>query len=224
MIIPNLGPNRYALSVVPPNQSGWAQTTTLEGNHDWDAWVMEGATGLDTEFVVAGEPFPATFFGYVQPTNTMGAGSGEIKGTALAVSAYIPPVGGITGETGLLGAKPKDKNPIHSLYVSLSDLNNNDQTVFMGHFDCSMWPPADAVTSTSPSVPDGDYVLGVWDEPQDYHLPRTECLAFKMANSSIWVHYPCSAGGPPSKAMSSTISTRTARWIRASRVSPTSPS
>ncbi len=55
-----------------PEQSGWIQTTTLEGNHDWDAWVMEGATGLDTEFVVAGEPFPATFFGYVQPTNTMG--------------------------------------------------------------------------------------------------------------------------------------------------------
>ena len=67
----------------------------------------------------------------------MGAGSGEIKGNALAVSAYIPPVGGITGETGLLGAKPKDKNPIKSLFVSLSDLNNNDQTVFMKHFDCS---------------------------------------------------------------------------------------
>ena len=26
---------------------------------------MEGSTGLDTEFVVAGEPFPATVFGYV---------------------------------------------------------------------------------------------------------------------------------------------------------------
>ncbi|MEJ2512617.1 MAG: hypothetical protein P8Y72_13605, partial [Anaerolineales bacterium] len=98
VIIPNLGPNRYALSVVPPNGSTWAQTTTLEGNHDWDAWVMEGATGLDTEFVVGGEPFPATFFGFVQETNTMASGSGHIIGTALAVSAYIPPVGGIGGE------------------------------------------------------------------------------------------------------------------------------
>ena len=26
---------------------------------------MEGATGLDTEFMVAGEPFPAIIFGYV---------------------------------------------------------------------------------------------------------------------------------------------------------------
>ena len=34
--IPNLGPNRYALSITPPDGSGWIQTTTLEGNHDWD--------------------------------------------------------------------------------------------------------------------------------------------------------------------------------------------
>jgi len=168
VIIPNLGPNRYALSVVPPNGSDWVQTTTLEGNHDWDAWVMEGATGLDTEFVVGGEPFPATFFGYVQPTNSMGGGSGSIKGTALAVSAYIPPVGGIGGEAGLLGAKPKDVNPIHRLFVSLSDLNNNDQTVYMQEFDCNEADGCPPVDFNIQGVPDGDYVLGVWDEPQDF--------------------------------------------------------
>jgi hypothetical protein len=168
LIIPNLGPNRYALSIVPPNKSDWVQTTTLEGNHDWDAWVMEGATGLDTEFVVAGEPFPATFFGYVKPTNSLAAGSGVIKGTALAVSAYIPPVGGIGGEAGLLGAKPKDVNPIHRLFVSLSDLNNNDQTVYMQEFDCDEAAGCPPVNFDIHNVPDGDYVLGVWDEPQDY--------------------------------------------------------
>jgi hypothetical protein len=168
LIIPNLGPNRYALSIVKPNGTNWAQTTTLEGNHDWDAWVMEGATGLDTEFVVAGEPFPATFFGFVKPSNTMAAGSGEIKGTALAVSAYIPPVGGIGGEAGLLGAKPKDVNPIHRLFVSLSDLNNNDQTVYMQEFDCDEAASCPPVNFDITGVPDGDYVLGVWDEPQDF--------------------------------------------------------
>jgi hypothetical protein len=168
LIIPHLGPNRYALSVIRPTGTNWAQTTTLEGNHDWDSWVMEGATGLDTEFVVAGEPFPATFFGFVKPTNTMAAGSGEIKGVALAVSAYIPPVGGITGEVGLLGAKPKAKNPIHRLFISLSDLNNNDQTVFMQEFDCNEALSCPPVSFDIPNVPDGDYVLGAWDEPQDY--------------------------------------------------------
>jgi len=164
LIIPNLGPNRYALSIVRPTGTDWAQTTTLEGNHDWDAWVMEGATGLDTEFVVAGEPFPATFFGYVKPMNTMAAGSGEIKGTALAVSAYIPPVGGIGGETGLLGAKPKAVNPIHRLFVSLSDLNNNDQTIYMQEFDCSEADGCPPVAFDITGVPDGDYVLGGWDD------------------------------------------------------------
>jgi hypothetical protein len=168
LIIPNLGPNRYALSVVKPDGTDWAQTTTLEGNHDWDAWVMEGATGLDTEFVVAGEPFPATFFGFVQPTNTMGPGTGTISGTAVAVSAYYPPVGGIGGEPGLLGGKPKAVNPIHRLFVSLSDINNNDQTVFMQEFDCDELAGCQPVSFTIPNVPDGDYVIGVWDEPQDY--------------------------------------------------------
>jgi len=168
VIIPNLGPNRYALSVVPPDGSTWRQTTTLEGNHDWDAWVMEGATGLDTEFVVGGEPFPATFFGYAQETNDMGLGSGEITGTALAVSAYIPPVGGIGGEAGLLGAKPKDVNPIHRLFVSLSNLNNNDLTEYMQEFDCDEDAGCPPVNFDITGVPDGDYVLGVWDEPQDY--------------------------------------------------------
>ena len=168
VIIPNLGPNRYALSVVRPNGSTWEQTTTLEGNHDWDAWVMEGATGLDTEFVVAGEPFPATFFGFVEKTDFPAPGTGTITGTALAVSAYIPPVGGIGGEAGLLGAKPKDKNPIHRLFVSLSDINNNDQTVYMHEFDCDENNGCLPVNFDIPNVPAGDYVIGVWDEPQDY--------------------------------------------------------
>ena len=86
LTIPNLGTNRYTLLVVPPdaNQSQgeqtWIQTTTLEGNHDWDAWVMEGASGADTEFVVRGEPFPAIIFGFVpaptprKPSNGSKAG------------------------------------------------------------------------------------------------------------------------------------------------------
>jgi uncharacterized repeat protein (TIGR01451 family) len=166
--IPNLGPNRYALSIVPPDGSGWIQTTTLEGNHDWDAWVMEGATGLDTEFAVAGEPFPATFFGYVRTMRTMPSGSGTIKGIALAVSAYVPPSGGITGELGLLGAKPKDKNPIHTFFVSLSDINNGDQTVYVGKFTCAEGAGCPAPAFNIPNVPDGDYFIGIWDEPQDY--------------------------------------------------------
>ncbi len=86
----------------------------------------------------------------------------------MAVSAYVPPVGGITGELGLNGAKPKDSNPIHSLYVSLSDLNNSDQTVFVGHYTCDEANGCPSIPFDIQNVPDGDYVIGLWDEPQDY--------------------------------------------------------
>jgi len=159
LAIPHLGPGRYALVAVRPDGTNWIQTTTLEGNQDWDWWAMEGATGYDTEFVVAGEPFPVAIFGFVQPSDTMSPGTGEIRGLALAVNAYWPPVGGITGEPGLLGGKPN--HPIDSPWVALSDLNGGDTAVYIGQGN----PDG---TFSIPNVPDGDYSLGVWDEPQDY--------------------------------------------------------
>ncbi len=157
--IPHVGTNRYALSAVPPDGSGWVQTTTLEGNHDWDAWVMEGATGLDTEFVVAGEPFPATFFGFVQPTPLTTSGSGEIKGVAVGLKAYVPPKGGIFGEPGLQGARVD--HPIDQPWIALTDLGNGDTIAYVGQGN------ADG-SFDIPHVAPGDYSLSYWDEPQDY--------------------------------------------------------
>lgn len=158
LVIPHLGPGRYALLAVRPEGTNWVQTTTLEGNQDWDWWAMEGSTGFDTEFVVAGEPFPAAMFGFVQPTNSLGGG-GEIKGLAMSINAYWPPVGGITGEPGLLGGKAD--YPIDSPWVALSDLNGGDTAVYIGQGN------PDGTFNIS-NVPDGDYALGVWDEPQNH--------------------------------------------------------
>ncbi len=171
--IPNLGPNRYALSVTPPDGSGWVQTTTLEGNHDWDAWVMEGATGLDTEFIVAGEPFPGIIFGYVPapgtpsavgtPVNSTLGGTATITGTVEAVKIYVPTTGGIGGLPGaiwggLQGAK-LDK-PIENPWVTLTDLGNGDTIVWAGQGDTDG-------KFTIPNVPAGTYTLTWWDEPQN---------------------------------------------------------
>ena len=127
--IPNLGPNRYALSVTPPDGSGWIQTTTLEGNHDWDAWVMEGATGLDTEFIVAGEPFPAIIFGYVPVPGTPSAvgsalppsltGTGTIKGVVDAVKIYVPTTGGVGGLPGADLGRPAGRQDRQADRVSM---------------------------------------------------------------------------------------------------------
>ncbi len=162
LIIPNLGTDRYALSITAPDGTAWTQTTTLEGNHDWDSWVMEGATGLDTEFVLAGEPFPAVFFGYVQATGPLAAGpTGHVKGVIVGVKAYVPGVGGVFGEFGLTGAKV-DK-PIPFPWIALNDLDNGDTAVFIGRGD------ANGAFDIA-NVPDGTYTMTWWDEPQDYIL------------------------------------------------------
>ena len=74
IVIPNMGPNRYAVTVVPPdprthNGDTWVRTTTLEGGHDWDAWLIEGIDGYDTELVVGGERVPPVIAGFVKLTN-----------------------------------------------------------------------------------------------------------------------------------------------------------
>ncbi len=74
IVIPNMGPNRYAVTVVPPdprqhNGDTWIRTTTLEGGHDWDAWLIEGIDGYDTELIVGGERVPPVIAGFVKLTH-----------------------------------------------------------------------------------------------------------------------------------------------------------
>jgi len=160
LVIPHVGPNRYALSAVPPDGSGWIQTTTLEGNHDWDAWVMEGATGYDTEFVVAGEPFPPIFFGFVHPTSVPLSGNGSITGVVDAFKTYVPGQGGLVGYDPIAGSRVD--HPV-AAWLSLVDLLNGDTAVWVGQAN-------DDGTFTIPNVPAGNYSLAFWDEPQDYIL------------------------------------------------------
>jgi hypothetical protein len=163
IVIPNLGPNRYGATVVPPTGSNWVQTTTLEGGHDWDIWVQEGDTGYDTEMTVGGEPVPFVDFGFVAPKNLPASGAtGRITGTGVVGLSYIGGQDGLTvPETGVAGAKIA--GPINRPWVALSDLGNNDQMVYLargganGAFDIG-------------NVPDGSYQMTIWDNDQELIL------------------------------------------------------
>ncbi len=197
IIIPNLDPNRYGVNVVPPTSgpnSGpndrWIQTTTLEGNHDWDVWLMQNDTGNDTEMVVGGEPVPWVTFGFVENTpastdvNGCGTppcsvlnGNGTITGRILGAGAYIAGTGGLPGIGGANGSSGvRIDQPMRRPWVALTDLNNNDTTFFSAPAqDISATPTgcacknADAPGNfTIPNVPDGDYMITVWDQPQEY--------------------------------------------------------
>lgn len=178
LTIPNMGPNRYTASVVAPTGTNWVQTTTLEGNHDWDVWVSEGATGFDIEQIgPGGEPVPAIPFGYVRPTTspianvvapTTGtpANGGSVTGVVMATKTYIPQQGGLpyTGSTngvGALGGK-LDK-PIDRPWIALNDLQRGDTPVYVGR-------GGKDGKFTINNVPDGDYALAYWDDAQDYLL------------------------------------------------------
>jgi uncharacterized repeat protein (TIGR01451 family) len=106
--IPNLGPNRYAVNVTPPNlrdhdpleHDKWIQTTTLEGGHDWDTWNQEGGTGYDTELIVGGERTTPVNFGFIKlsrnkasanmrPNADGSAATAKLEGDLHVGTAYI---------------------------------------------------------------------------------------------------------------------------------------
>lgn len=160
LVIPFLGPMRYDVTVVPPDGSPWTETTTLEGSWSWDTWLSEGGTGLDNEFIVAGEPFPWTVFGYTKPTAAypVAANTGTVKGVVMAAQVYTPFQGGLPylGELwgGLSGAKI-DK-PIDRPWIALNDLQNGDTATYVGQGN----PDG---SFNIPNVPPGNYTLTYWD-------------------------------------------------------------
>lgn len=185
VVIPYLGPDRYTATVIPPSGQSWYQTTTLEGNHDWDMWIAEAETGFDTEMTQGGEPVPPVDMGFVpfgsgaslprnrasgllpqsdqKPTAIPNASeTGSIKGVIDIINTYVGGSGGVVvPNSGVAGANVR--GPVNKPIITLSDLNNNDQIAYVGRGG------TDGTFSIT-GVPDGDYQLTAWDFEQDYIL------------------------------------------------------
>jgi IPT/TIG domain len=178
--IPNLGPNRYAVNVTAPDptthaersQSRWVQTTTLEGGHDWDTWNAEGMTGYDTERVVGGESTPWVDFGFVRQMDQLnnGAVTGKITGRVVIGRTYVPQANGAANNGGIWGAGSGTTfdGPIEDAWVALACLAGcpalaTDQEIYVQ-------PANPDGTFQINNVPDGTYLLTIWDEAQSYLL------------------------------------------------------
>jgi len=176
IVIPNLGPNRYAVVVSPPDPQDasdlakpWIQTTTLEGGHDWDTWNMEGSTGFDTELVVGGEATPFVHFGFVRQQNLLPnspAVTGSIKGRLMVGRTYVAQTGGLPNAGSIWGGGTSTVNegPVEDGWVSLSCLAGcptlaTDLAVYVQRAG------ADGTFNIT-HVPNGTYNLTVWDEAQ----------------------------------------------------------
>ena len=182
VVIPYLGPDRYTATVIPPAGQSWYQTTTLEGNHDWDMWIPEAETGFDTEFTVGGEPVPPVDMGFVpygagaflapnrpsgllrqsdkDPSTIPTAGQGgSITGVVDIINTYVGGKGGVGVPTaGVAGTNVR--GPVNKPIITLSDLNNNDQMVCSGRGDANG-------KFTITGVPNGCYQITFWDYDQD---------------------------------------------------------
>jgi hypothetical protein len=175
--IPNLGPDRYATTVLAPAKTvvtppglqatcrnkSWVKTTTLEGALDWDVWLQEGATGYDTEFLHSGEATPWMIAGFVCPRNEPNANPstvGSVTGHVLKARVYWPMQGGLPYNGTVWGgyAGTKTDGPIDRPWVSLAGLQQGDvaTAVVQGNADG---------TFTIPRVPPGDYMISIWDGP-----------------------------------------------------------
>jgi IPT/TIG domain-containing protein len=148
-VIENLPPNKYEIQVVPPDGSGWVQTTTIEGTHAIDAWVEEGNDGYGAE---EGFRLPLVWFGFVKGKNFSTAGTGTIDGTIRGTTG-IRPTG--PNPTAALG------DPVRRPYIALTDIGNTDTQVYLGRGN-------DDGTFQITNVPDGTYQMAIWDEPLDY--------------------------------------------------------
>lgn len=167
IVIPNMGPNRFAARITPPVPAAgqtyqWVQTTTLEGGHDHDIWSQEGATGFDTEQSKGAELVPSVQFGFVK-TQALSSTvpTGGVKGVVVAGLAFT---GGQNGQVGPEGwAGTKIDKPIKAPWVALSDLGAGDTSVYVGR-------GANDGSFNIKNVPDGTYQLTMWDDDQDYIL------------------------------------------------------
>ncbi len=172
IVIPNLGPNRYAMTIAPPAGTDWVQTTTLEGGLDWDIWAMEGYTGFDTEFNVGGESVPWVLFGYVHPRASAAdpsapayfsdpaiPGDNTIKGVVGHYDAYTPGAGQPPNTGTVWGGFSGGKitGPIEEPYIALLDLQDGDRAVWVGRGDADGRFQIDGVR-------DGEYQLTIWDK------------------------------------------------------------
>jgi hypothetical protein len=180
IIVPNLGSNRYGVTLSKPaSKTGWAQTTTLEGAHDHDVWVINGDNGLDSEMVIGGEPVPWVQFGYIEPRALPAqTGTAHVTGQVKIALTFVGGNGGLTlpGEPGTSGVK--EGGPIDRPWLSLSDLNNGDQMVYTGRGNTDG-------SFDIPNVPNGSYQLTFWDDNQDYIINTTTLTVANGQNTDV---------------------------------------
>ena len=200
IVIPNMGPNRYAATVIPPDPRAhdgvqWIQTTTLEGGHDWDTWNLEGGTGYDTELIVGGERTTPVVAGFVRLSHSDAEQTGNVStgwnlktGTAYNPAAYYNAnmpggTGSITGKmvVGRAYVGSGAGAPLAGTNLAnAKEAGNIKDGILSLSCVAGCTAPTDSAIWTGRAdgqgnfnvtgLQAGDYVAALWDETQNYIL------------------------------------------------------
>ena len=167
LVIDNIPRGKYEVLAIPPDGSGWIQTTTIEGTHIIDAWVVEGDQGYSPR---EGFQTAAVWIGFVKEMDwgeKKAPGTGTIRGTVKTTIEFIPPVNPL-----VLG------DPVDRPYIALTDIGGNDEQVYLGRGN----PDG---TFEINNVPDGVYQLAIWDEPLDYIISFRTAVVDSTVNGGV---------------------------------------
>jgi hypothetical protein len=150
-VIKNIYPGKYGVNAVAPGNSGWQQTSTIEGKKTIDAWVKADEPPFFQEF---GMPDFHASFGFTKefnliPTPGFGDTVSTVSGRIVAMHPNRPPYYGFN-----------PAQPIADCWIGLNDMSIGvvpGEAVFVGPCD-------DASEFSIENVPPGNYRLGIFDK------------------------------------------------------------
>ncbi|MFZ2509126.1 MAG: hypothetical protein WAW79_11720, partial [Steroidobacteraceae bacterium] len=153
LLVQNLAPGKYAVQIVPPENSGWQQVTTIEGTKVIDAWVRAGEPSLTSNLVEFGPTFAHVFVGFVREFDDLPASAepGSISGVVSNLRFARPPEGVF-----------HEGQPAPNCWVGLNS-NATGKGVYAAPCE-----GGDTLSEfTIDNVPPGAYQLVVWDRYLD---------------------------------------------------------
>ncbi len=150
IIVKNIAPGKYGIIVVPPaGETGWIQTSTIEGTPTVDAWVKANEPPVFVEF---GPAAYHAFYGFVKQFDDLPdrpGPNGTIKGRVVFNHFDRPPY--------LQGFWPGE--PVDGAWIGLNTIP--------GRVGIYAAPCDDESYFTIENVPPGTYQLVTWDENLD---------------------------------------------------------
>ena len=157
-VIKNLFPAKYTVVIVPPVNTDWHQTSTIEGTRGSDAWVKNNEPSFFQEF---GPPGHHVFIGFTK--------SGCIQGAAVGGVCPGFPAGSGQSITGRIVNIHNSRTPNYAFekgapvtecWVGLNETGGGTRALYATRCGKDS-------RFTIPNVPNGTYELVVWDDPLD---------------------------------------------------------